>query len=138
MENNLPNETIVQKLIISELNDISSSEPYVTFALNETGDYNNTVNILVFIPSSVKSFDVLGPGNKENVKTDNGIVVTRTITIKWEDDVKPTEEPHDLWHVAVNYNATSSKKKDNIIRVIYEYGDPETTRGTVTTTGIPT
>ncbi|SNR31451.1 hypothetical protein [Lutibacter flavus] len=137
MDNELLNETITKKLIISGLNDVSSSEPYVTFALNETGDYNNTVNILVFIPSSVKSFDVLGPGNKEKVKTDNGNVVTRTITIKWEDDVKPTVEPHDLWSVVVNYNAASSKKKDNIIRVIYEYGDPETTRGTVTTTGNP-
>ncbi len=137
MDNELLNETITKKLLISGLNEVSSTEPFVTFAQNEVGDYNNTVNILVFIPSSVKSFVVLGPGKKEKVKTDDGEVVTRTIKIKWEDDVKPTVQPHDLWSIEINYNTSASKKKDSVIRVVYVYGDPVTSRGTVTTTGTP-
>ena len=137
MKNELLNESISKELLISELNSVSSKEPYVTFEQNEKGEYLNTVNILVFIPSGVKRFDVLGPGEKEKVKTDNGNVITRTITIKWGEDIIPTTQPHDLWSVTVNYNPSSKKKKDDIIRVIYEFGDPETTRGTVTTTGTP-
>ena len=137
MEKDLLNETITKKLLINGLDEISSTEPYVTFSQNEVGDYLNTINILVFIPSGVNNFVVLGPGEKEKIKTDNGMVFTRTITIKWEEDIKPTVQPHDLWSVTVDYNPSSKKKKDDIINVIYEYGDPKTTRGTVTTTGTP-
>lgn len=132
------NRKIQKELIREGLNQIDSHEPYVTFAQNPSGEFLNTVNILAFVPSKVENFEILGPGEKEIVKTDLGEISTRTIRIKWMDEVKPSKRPHDLWYITVDYSAIKPKIKDEVIRVVYEYGDPITSRGTVTTTGTPT
>ncbi|MEM8927655.1 MAG: hypothetical protein AAGC45_05595 [Bacteroidota bacterium] len=129
---------IEKNKLVSQLDGIHSGEPFVTFTINEEGDYPYCIGIVAFIPSSVKEFTVSDPGKRKKRGTPAGKLETRLIKIKWEDNITPQEGPHDLWHMILWYRASKRFDKEGAFKVVYEFGDPKTTRGTVTTTGSST
>lgn len=98
-----------------------------------------SVRAFALIPNLVEHIHVIGPKDRKDVKTIAGVFNTRTITIKWENNIKPdASTAFNLWVIDVEYHVINPTKEiDNAIKVVYEYGDPKLSRGTVTTTGTP-
>jgi len=134
-------EIIKNKLTPYLLNDFTKKRhnPVVEFYKH---DDENRYNIRTFalIPKSVgESFTVIAPEERKEVDTVAGTIVARTITIKWKPCIPPNNlSPTDTWLIDVEYKLLNEKEgEDTAIRVVFEYGDPTLSRGTVTTTGTP-
>lgn len=119
--------------VIDNTNKISSDEPFVTFSLEDEVRNIYCVKILACIPSWIDDFVVNNPSEKEKNSTYLGEILARTITISWDENTSPFEHPQSLWYLFVRYQLFGDVDKG--IRVNYQFGDPETTRGTVTTSG---
>lgn len=132
MKNSYVIADVSKEKVVSGLQIVSSYEPFVTFSKLET-EMPYMVRMMAFIPREVEEFSVEGPFEKETIETPLGDIHSRTVKIKWAQNIEPTNFPHDLWAVEINYIPIDNQLDDQAIRVVYEYGDPKTTRGTVTT-----
>ncbi|MBC8755226.1 hypothetical protein H2O64_11115 [Kordia sp. YSTF-M3] len=97
------------------------------------------IRILAIIPDCVDKIDATAPEAREAITTNLGEIETRTIIIKWEEDVPPdASSPFNLWSIDLEYKLLNEKDgEDKAIKVDFEYGDPKLSRGTVTTSGTP-
>lgn len=97
------------------------------------------IRIFAIIPKCVTKIDVTAPEARQPTTTNLGDIETRSIIIKWEEDVPPdAESPFNLWSIDLEYKLLNNKDGDDkAIKVVFEYGDPKLSRGTVTTSGTP-
>ncbi|MEM8927656.1 MAG: hypothetical protein AAGC45_05600 [Bacteroidota bacterium] len=127
---------IEKKKLATDLTNVHAGEPFATFEINErNGEFPYCAAVLAYVPSQVREFTVVGPSDKHPVKTPAGEIQVRTLKVKWTDEITPNTTPCDLWQIVVWYNTKNPADKDGAVEVVYEYGNPKTTRGTVTTTG---
>jgi len=130
-------KNVTTKILTRDIKDVllGDKTPLVSYSKLQKDTYHNHVNILAFIPTEVEDILIKGPSAVVEINTLIGVMKSRVIVIRWEKDVAPDKGPHNLWEIEVKYNEHFTK--ESVIMVQYEYGDPELSRGTVTTSGSP-
>lgn len=130
-------KNVTTKILTSNIKDVllGDKTPLVSYSKMHKDTYHNHVNILAFIPTEVEDILIKGPSEVVKINTLLGVIESRIIVIQWENNVAPDQGPHNLWEIEVKYNEHFTK--ESVIMVQYEYGDPELSRGTVTTSGSP-
>ncbi len=143
----IDNYEIPGKLISHGLDRPNILEPFVTFTKSEdkNEDKNSLsydIQILAYIPvkkKNEKSFKIYITSEKQSVNTLLGNILARTITIETYCPID-SNSSYDLYLFTTSYLNSKKDSSDECIFVLYNNitQDPETSRGTVTTSANPT
>jgi hypothetical protein len=123
-----------KKLFGSGLAHRLSNEPLV--AVYPDGEYENMYHLVMSLyvpdgqePEISDDFDNMKP-----VHTEAGDLLVRQIVIDYKTGL-PADCTWSLWKVVIDYTVKGDQAQ--AIHVMYRVGDPETSRGTVTTVKRP-
>ena len=140
---------VVKKTLLGSHDDaFPKTTPFVTFntETNEKGNgLHYSIDIITLLPETPTKddFDVYATSSKQEIRVKDRLlpVFMREIIINF--DAHNTKTKLYIWHINVSYVLDAPRDdSDNVLFVKYSNGakphsDPDTTRGTVTTSGIP-
>lgn len=126
---------------------VRPENPLVEFYKSDTENLY-FIRILAIIPNEIKTIFIDPPEARHKIETHLDTVYTRTIVVKWEEDIPPNApSAFNLWSIDLEYNLLDLQNGDDIaINVIFEYDTASNedgniikklSRGTVTTSGAP-
>lgn len=138
----------VKKTLLGQHHDeFSKTTPFVTYNTVQLDfSWKYSIDIIALLPETPREndFQVTSPSKPHHVRMDDQIfpVSMREISIIF--NAKNVDSNLYIWHIKLSYEIDFPRKEsDKILFVSYYNGEvphpfPETTRGTVTTTGRPT
>ncbi|MBC9910281.1 hypothetical protein [Chitinophaga varians] len=125
-----------KKLFGSGLAARLSTEPLV--AVYPDAEFPNMYHLVMslYVPDGAEPMIDDNFNNIVEENTEAGPLMIRQIIIDYPKNESP-DSTWSLWKILINYAVEDEKLQAQAIRVMYRIGDPETSRGTVTTVKRP-